>query len=363
MLLVSTRLTYRCIVMNRLRMGNLCGTTQQKHNSTNTNNNHGSVSDSQPVVSSATQHVKKLDPKDYILSRLSNETIVKQSGTISGQSYDIEYCSSCVILICDYTAQIQIDDCSDCVIYCGPCESSIFVRNCHNCRLITISQQLRLRDCSNIGMLIYVSATQPIIESCTDIQISGYDGNYFNLQKHFHITKLSLWNTEFSNVHDFTQNKNKLNWSYLPYNTKLIDFIPNISTIDEVDYINDRRQFVVPHTYGNRPKLYNQPYVIFIDVQYSDVVYKLLDKLYDTIQLNVVVLIRTREIKLSPQQYTILTNTKSTSIQSVIALEFDTKSLEFITNAIQHVNNNDKIIVPSDIIPAIDILFAPPSQI
>ncbi len=213
-------------------------------------------------------------------------------------------------------------------------------------------------------MLIYVSATQPIIESCKNIQLSAYDGNYFNLQQQFQLTKLSSWNTEYSNVHDFTQNNNnKLNWSYLPYNTRLIDFIPNIATIDGVDCINDNRQFVVPYTYGNRTKLYNQSYVIFIDIQYDDVVYKLLDQLYDTIQLQDVVLIRTREIKLSPQQYMTLTNTKSISIQSVIAIEFDTKSHELITDAIQHVDNNDKIMIPLDIESSIDILFAPLSQI
>ncbi len=51
----------------------------------------------------------------------------------------------------------------------GPCASSTFVRNCKSTKLVLICQQLRLRDCHDLEIMLFTQ-TDPIIEASTNIQ-------------------------------------------------------------------------------------------------------------------------------------------------------------------------------------------------
>lgn len=57
---------------------------------------------------------KKLDPKDFMLSRLSNTVIVREPGSIGGQAFSIEECVGCDIYLLDNSAQVTVDECEDC---------------------------------------------------------------------------------------------------------------------------------------------------------------------------------------------------------------------------------------------------------
>ena len=117
-------------------------------------------------------------------------------------SFLIDGCEDCQIYILDITAQVTIDYCKNCNIFLSPCESTVFLRNLDNCKIASISSQLRLRECTNMDIMLY-SATKPCIENSTNINFYCYQFAYFNLLKQMETTKLSISGNRWSEIQDF----------------------------------------------------------------------------------------------------------------------------------------------------------------
>jgi len=49
---------------------------------------------------------KKLDPKDFMFSKLKGQVCIKEPGSINGQQFIIEDCEDCDIYLCDQTATV-----------------------------------------------------------------------------------------------------------------------------------------------------------------------------------------------------------------------------------------------------------------
>lgn len=136
-------------------------------------------------------------------------------------------------------------------IFVGPCESSVFVRTSKHLKLIIAAQQLRTRECSDLDILLYVSAGQPVIEATTNVRLGCFQWNYFGLAEQFAAAGLDPWYSEWSNVHDFTASSNSHAWSYIDSSTKGTDLLPSLeSTGSGLDNLPG---FVTPLTWGNRP--------------------------------------------------------------------------------------------------------------
>ena len=119
--------------------------------------------------------------------------------------FKIERCDGCYIYVHDQTAQCTIDFCDDSIVVMGPCASSTFVRNCKSTKLVLICQQLRLRDCHNLEIMIFTQ-TDPIIEASTNITFHCHQNYYYaELASQMIASKLSMWNNKWTEVFDFTQ--------------------------------------------------------------------------------------------------------------------------------------------------------------
>jgi protein XRP2 len=93
-------------------MGNLCGGGKKAEEPKNTTSS-----------SNVKEYPKKkLDPKDFMLQKLENQTIIRLPGSIQGQQFIIEDCKNCDIFLCDNSAQITVDMCTNCRVFIGPCE-------------------------------------------------------------------------------------------------------------------------------------------------------------------------------------------------------------------------------------------------
>lgn len=201
-------------------------------------------------AANAAMNAPKLNPADFMLTKLQGQTIVRAPGSINGQQFIIEECEDCTIYLLDHTATVSIDDCRRCRIFVGPCESSVFVRTSKHLQLIVAAQQLRTRECSDLDILLYVSAGQPVIESTTDVRLGCFQFNYFGLAEQFAAAGLDPWYSEWSNVHDFTASSSGgRSWSFIDAATKSTDLLPaldseSVSTLDG---------FVTPLTWGMRP--------------------------------------------------------------------------------------------------------------
>lgn len=197
---------------------------------------------------------KEFDPKDFMAMKLENTDVIREPGRICGQQFIVEEVKNSNIILMDNSAQVNVDFAEDCHIFIGPCESSVFLRDCKNCKVVVACQQLRLRDCENLDMLLYIGAGQPSIESSKNIRIGCFQFSYFSLREQFQAANLSPWNNGWSNVHDFTEKAGETHWDYLPEGTTAADLLPNINVpgITEEELQMDS---LVPLTRGSRPRI------------------------------------------------------------------------------------------------------------
>ncbi|XP_054422362.1 protein XRP2 [Pteronotus mesoamericanus] len=198
---------------------------------------------------------EKVDPKDYMFSGLKSETVGRLPGTVAGQQFLIQDCENCNIYIFDHSATITIDDCTNCVIFLGPVKGSVFFRNCRDCKCALACQQFRVRDCRKLEVFL-CCATQPIIESSTNIKFGCFQWYYPELAFQFKDAGLSIFNNSWSNIHDFTPVSGELNWSLLPENAVIHQHVPLPTTkeLQAVRISTEANRSIVPVTQGQRQK-------------------------------------------------------------------------------------------------------------
>ncbi|XP_055335387.1 protein XRP2-like isoform X2 [Paramacrobiotus metropolitanus] len=147
----------------------------------------------------------KVNPEDYQFIAKENETLVKQPQAINGQQFIIERCRNCNIFLFDWCDTVTILDCTGCAIFVGPCKGSIFLRHCVDCTILVICQQFRTRDCRRLAAYL-CCCTQPIIENTVGAKFACLQISYNGLEDQLKAAKLSPFNNNWSQVHDFTPN-------------------------------------------------------------------------------------------------------------------------------------------------------------
>ncbi|KYO41490.1 protein XRP2 [Alligator mississippiensis] len=163
----------------------------------------------------------QVDPKDYMFSGLKDETVGRLPGKVAGQQFVLQECENCNIYIFDHSATITIDDCTNCRIFLGPIKGSVFFRDC--------------KDCMKFGCFQYY---------------------YPELALQFKDAGLSIFNNTWSNIHDFTPVSGENNWSLLPEDAAVQDFVP-LPTSEELKGVRistDATRSIIPITRGQRQK-------------------------------------------------------------------------------------------------------------
>ncbi|XP_019621821.1 PREDICTED: protein XRP2-like [Branchiostoma belcheri] len=197
----------------------------------------------------------KVDPKDFTIANLKDETVGRVPGTVNGQQFIIQDCENCNIFIFDHSATITIDDCVNCRIFLGPIKGSVFIRDCKDCKCMFACQQFRTRDCKKIDCFLSC-ATQPIIEASTGMKFGCFQYFYPELESQFASAGLSVFNNNWSNIHDFTPVPGETSWSLLSEDIKVEDCLPNPTTeqFQGVQISTQSQDSVIPITRGSRRK-------------------------------------------------------------------------------------------------------------
>ncbi|XP_005105257.1 protein XRP2 isoform X2 [Aplysia californica] len=244
----------------------------------------------------------KLNVEDFIIDGKKGETVVKHAGSVNGEQIVVQNCEDCNIYVFDHIATVSVDDCVNCNIFLGPIKSSVFVRDCKQCRLVVACQQFRTRDCFQIDTFL-LCGTQPIIESSSRMKFACYRYAYEQLDSQFKKAGLSVYNNNWSNIHDFTPVPGEdANFSFLPLDAKVEDFVPvpqgeeletmKISVSEELSF--------VPQTWGKRRKPSHESclVVFFNDGGSSDRAAKFLHMMRS--QHPQCVLIQSKEVSMEP---------------------------------------------------------------
>lgn len=196
----------------------------------------------------------QVDPKDFMLTGLKNETVGRLPGKLNGQQFVIQDCENCNIYVFDHSATITIDDCVNCRIMLGPVKGSVFFRDCKDIKCVVACQQFRTRDCKKMDVFL-CCATQPIIESSTGMKFGCFQYYYPELAFHFKDAGLSIFNNNWSNIHDFTPVSGETNWSLLPEDAVVQEHVPlpdPESEFKSVRISSEASRSIVPLTKGGR---------------------------------------------------------------------------------------------------------------
>ncbi|XP_068082604.1 protein XRP2 isoform X2 [Anabrus simplex] len=192
-----------------------------------------------------------VDVKNYILEEITEGEKWKLPGSINGQQFVIRNCRNASIFIFDYMDTVTIDDCKNCKIIMGPVKGSVFLRDCKECVCVVACGQFRTRDCRKLDIFL-CCATQPIIESSTSMHFGCYQLYYEGIEGQFCDAGLSVFNNEWSSIHDFTPFDGDVNWCLLPDTIRIEDYV-SLPVSDELRNLNmslRAEKSTVPHTWG-----------------------------------------------------------------------------------------------------------------
>lgn len=154
----------------------------------------------------------KPNPKDFIFSRKSGETLIKKPGEIRGYDFAIENLTNCAVYLLDRTAQITVDECTKCEFFVGPVEGSIFFRDCSDCKVSVSCQQLRTKNCHRIIFNAMVTS-DPTIEDSDQLIFGPYNFAYPLFEQHISEAKLNFEDDHWSQIFDFNREEGVQHWA------------------------------------------------------------------------------------------------------------------------------------------------------
>ncbi|XP_029551195.1 protein XRP2 [Salmo trutta] len=278
-------------------------TVEEKTNSSSNANNIdlGSNTAEDPPKQYSWDKREKVDPKDFMLTGLKDATVGRLPGKLNGQQFVIQDCDNCKIFVLDHSATITIDDCTNCCIVMGPVKGSVFFRDCKDIKCVVACQQFRTRDCQKMEVFL-CCATQPIIEASTGMKFGCFQYYYPELAFHFKDAGLSIFNNNWSNVHDFTPVSGETNWSLLPEDTVVLDHVPAPDPESEFKSVRvsaEASRSIVPMTKGGRRKESDESCLfVFFAGDYTTANAR---KLIDEASGKGFVLIQTKEVSMRPE--------------------------------------------------------------
>uniref|UniRef100_W5KZC0 Protein XRP2 n=1 Tax=Astyanax mexicanus TaxID=7994 RepID=W5KZC0_ASTMX len=269
---------------------------------------------------------EKVDPKDFMLTGVKDATVGRLPGKLNGQQFVIQDCENCNIFVFDHSATVTIDDCVNCRIVLGPVKGSVFFRDCKDIKCVVACQQFRTRDCKKMDVFL-CCATQPIIESSTSMKFGCFQYYYPDLAFHFKDAGLSIFNNNWSNIHDFTPVSGETNWSLLPEDAAVLEYVPlpdSESEFKSVRISTEVNRSIVPMTKGGRRKESEESCLfVFFAGDYTTANAR---KLIDETTAKGYTLIQTKEVSMRPEDVNrVFQNNKTIFVPTgpVVALELN----------------------------------------
>ena len=213
------------------------------------------------------------------------------------------------------------------------------------CSFIVAAQQLRLRDCHDVSLLLHVSAGQPVMEASDGIRLSSFSFAYPQLAAQFRSAALHPFNCQWSNVHDFHQKEadkdGQRHWSFLPFGTgpaelglQSIDSATagRVTAGERTDDDEDLNHAVVPETWGDRavdrqPQPQQQRALVVVKGGGTDQgkagAYRLIHEMRGRIREGDLRLLRSRCVTLGEERAQRLTGQAGLGREALIGLEWE----------------------------------------
>ena len=241
----------------------------------------------------------KMDVKNFMVDGEKDEVVGRMPGSINGQQFIIQNCENCDIYVFDHCATVTVDDCINCRIYIAAIKTSIFVRDSTDCVIATCCQQFRTRDCKKLECWLSC-VTQPIIEATTGIKFGCLQIHYPQLRQQLNDAGISVFNNNWSSIHDFTPVPGENNYGLMSQDIQLTSRLPFPSKepFNSIELSIDPEKSEIPLTLGvkQRPSGHR----CLVAIYPCDNQRALADQALST--LSSLSLVQTLEVKLSESQ-------------------------------------------------------------
>ncbi|CAN0412486.1 unnamed protein product [Lampetra planeri] len=239
---------------------------------------------------------EKVDLQRFVVTGLSGTAVGRAPGSVCGQQLVVAACSDCRIVVLDHSATVTVDDCVRCRLVLGPVKGSVFLRDCEDCEVLVACQQFRTRDCRGLSIFLCCS-TQPVIEASTALKFGCYQFYYPELASQFRDAELSIFNNNWSSVHDFTPVPGERNFSLAADPGLLPGLLPTAAwaAVLRVRASVEAARSIVPATLGagrRRPSDESALVVFFGDAYATANARKLVDEMVS----RGLVLVQTKEV-------------------------------------------------------------------
>uniref|UniRef100_A0A672L9R9 Protein XRP2-like n=1 Tax=Sinocyclocheilus grahami TaxID=75366 RepID=A0A672L9R9_SINGR len=168
------------------------------------------------------------------------------------------------------------------------------------------------------------------IESSTGMKFGCYQYYYPELAFHFKDAGLSIFNNNWSNIHDFTPVSGETNWSLLPEDAVVLEYMPlpdPESEFKSVRISTEASRSIVPMTKGGR-RTESEESCLFVFFA-GDYTTANARKLIDEATTQGFVLIQTKEVSMRPEDVNRVFQNNAESLTewitkgSVVALELN----------------------------------------
>ncbi|KAF7491430.1 Tubulin-specific chaperone C [Sarcoptes scabiei] len=185
----------------------------------------GSTSEEIPQKSIQRNKALRSSNDDDLLDKLLNnvsgfqdligETLKLEKNQIENKDIVLKNLCECHVQIHGIGSSLRLVNLKNTKIFTGPIKSSIYIENCHHCNFQIVGQQVRIHDCSECDIYLYVTS-RTIIEDSTKIRFGPYDWDYEHKELDFKRSGFETSPNNWCQIDDFNClfSKSK-NWSLI----------------------------------------------------------------------------------------------------------------------------------------------------
>eukprot|EP00457_Paulinella_chromatophora_P008861 gb/GEZN01008910.1/.p1 GENE.gb/GEZN01008910.1/~~gb/GEZN01008910.1/.p1 ORF type:complete len:411 (+),score=51.44 gb/GEZN01008910.1/:113-1345(+) len=175
----------------------------------------------------------------------------------AGQDLHFTGLTGCRVEVSAPSSALQVHGCQDCIFLVAPIAGAVRLDSLKNCVIVLASRQIRLFDCQNCDLYMFV-LSHPVIERCAGIRVTPYNLEYPSVARHLVATNLAGRANMWDQVDDFNwlRATNSPNWGVLPAaNTSVSDdAIASASKTTQplsVGCVSVKSPLIIPKSYKN----------------------------------------------------------------------------------------------------------------
>ena len=120
--------------------------------------------------------------KMIVLSMLVEQTLAKNSVTLSGAVVSLHRSRLSHIYLTTWLNSILINKCTSSTIFTGPVRNTVKMTGCKNITLVTMARRIIMQECLDCTLIVF-TPTRPVLSiSCHNIIFAPFNTNYSGLE-------------------------------------------------------------------------------------------------------------------------------------------------------------------------------------